>query len=101
MDDRENYGEERFILVGTAEGTVLTIVYTEKPAATGSSQQDALQSRSKMTTSPKISDRPIRPMGKRQIEAAAKNDLDNRPLTIADLARMKRTPQRSSDVLSD
>jgi putative transcriptional regulator len=32
-------------------------------------------------------------MGKRQIEAAAKNDADNRPLTTEDLARMQRTPQ--------
>lgn len=28
LDDRENYGEDRFILIGTAEGTVLTVVYT-------------------------------------------------------------------------
>lgn len=48
---------------------------------------------SKMTISPKISKRPLRPIGKRQIEAAAKSDLDNLPLTIEDLARMKRTPQ--------
>ena len=26
----ENYGEDRFILTGTAEGAVLTIVYTER-----------------------------------------------------------------------
>jgi len=32
-------------------------------------------------------------MTQRQIEAAAKNDRDNRPLSPADLARMKRTPQ--------
>jgi uncharacterized DUF497 family protein len=29
-DDREDYGEDRFILIGTAQGAVLTVVYTEK-----------------------------------------------------------------------
>ncbi len=48
---------------------------------------------SKMTTSVKISKRPLRLMGKRKIEAAASGDPDNRPLTTEDLARMKRTPQ--------
>jgi len=30
LDDREDYEEDRFILIGTAEGTVLTVVYTER-----------------------------------------------------------------------
>jgi hypothetical protein len=30
LDDRENYGEERFILIGVVEETVLTVVYTER-----------------------------------------------------------------------
>jgi uncharacterized DUF497 family protein len=30
LDDREAYGEDRFILIGTAEGSVLTVVYTER-----------------------------------------------------------------------
>lgn len=29
-DDREAYGEDRFILIGMAEDTVLTVVYTER-----------------------------------------------------------------------
>jgi putative transcriptional regulator len=32
-------------------------------------------------------------MTQKQIEAAAKDDPDNRPLSSADLARMKRSPQ--------
>jgi len=32
-------------------------------------------------------------MAQKQIEAAAKCDPDNRPLSAADLGRMKRTPQ--------
>lgn len=32
-------------------------------------------------------------MARQRIEAAAKSDPDNRPLSSADLSRMKRTPQ--------
>ena len=48
---------------------------------------------SKMTISPKTTRRPLHPMTPKQIEAAAKTDRDNRPLSAADLTRMKRTPQ--------
>ena len=30
LDDREDYGEDRFILIGVAEGVVLTVVHTER-----------------------------------------------------------------------
>ena len=30
LDDREDYGEDRFILIGIAEGAVLTVIYTER-----------------------------------------------------------------------
>ena len=30
LDDREDYGEDRLILTGTAEGSLLTVVYTER-----------------------------------------------------------------------
>ena len=46
-----------------------------------------------MTTSSKTTRRPLRPMTQRQVEDAAKSDRDNRPLSPADLGRMKRTPQ--------
>lgn len=45
-----------------------------------------------MSTSHKMA-KPIRPMTQAEIEAAARSDPDNRPLTPADFARMKRTPQ--------
>ncbi len=48
---------------------------------------------SKMTTSSKATNRPLRPMTRKQIEVAANRDRDNRPLSPADLGRMKRTPQ--------
>lgn len=30
IDDREDYGEERTILLGMADGTILVVVYTER-----------------------------------------------------------------------
>lgn len=30
IDDREDYGEERYALVGTAKGVVLVVVHTER-----------------------------------------------------------------------
>jgi uncharacterized DUF497 family protein len=30
LDDREDYGEERFVLIGSAESTTLAVVYTER-----------------------------------------------------------------------
>ncbi|MBX9826313.1 MAG: BrnT family toxin [Xanthobacteraceae bacterium] len=30
LDDRDDYGEDRFILTGMAEGALLTVVYTER-----------------------------------------------------------------------
>jgi uncharacterized DUF497 family protein len=32
LDDREDYGEDRYILIGTTEGEVLTVVYIERDA---------------------------------------------------------------------
>lgn len=36
---------------------------------------------------------PVRPMTQKQIEAAARRDPDARPLSCADMQRMRRTPQ--------
>jgi hypothetical protein len=30
LDDREDYGEERFILIGSAPGSILTVIYAER-----------------------------------------------------------------------
>jgi uncharacterized DUF497 family protein len=30
LDDREDYGEDRFIVIGMAEAEMLTVVYTER-----------------------------------------------------------------------
>ena len=34
IDDRENYGEERFILIGTASSRLLVVVYTMRGETT-------------------------------------------------------------------
>jgi uncharacterized DUF497 family protein len=30
LDDREDYGEERFVIIGLADGQVLFVAYTER-----------------------------------------------------------------------
>jgi putative transcriptional regulator len=40
-----------------------------------------------------LHERPASPMSDVEIEAAAKDDLDNRPLTEADLAKLRRVPR--------
>jgi hypothetical protein len=30
LDDRRDYGEERWVRIGIVEGTILTVVYTER-----------------------------------------------------------------------
>lgn len=30
IDDRENYGEDRFVLIGMADGVLLVVVHTER-----------------------------------------------------------------------
>jgi uncharacterized protein len=30
LDDREDYGEKRFILIGSAAGSILTVIYAER-----------------------------------------------------------------------
>ena len=47
----------------------------------------------KMTISSKMTSRRMRAMTPKQVEAAAERDPDNLPLSSADFARMKRTPQ--------
>jgi putative transcriptional regulator len=46
-----------------------------------------------MATSSKTTSRLLRPMTDKQVVDAANSDRDNKPLSDADLARMKRTPQ--------
>lgn len=91
LDDRENYGEERFVIVGMTEGAVLLLVaYTERQDRIRIiSARRATRVMSKMTTS----DKTLKPMTDEAVEKAARSDRDALPLSEADIKRMKRTPQ--------
>jgi putative transcriptional regulator len=90
VDDREDYGEERFVIVGMAEGHVLLFVaYTEREGRIRITQPGGQQNMSRTSTS----DKTPKPMTSEAIEKAARSDPDAQPLTRADLKRMKRTPQ--------
>ncbi len=90
LDDREDYGEDRFLLIGMAEGEVLLFVaYTERGTGFESSQPGGRCNMSKTLTSAKTP----RPMTTEAIEKAAREDREAEPLTESDLKRMTRTPQ--------
>jgi putative transcriptional regulator len=90
VDDREDYGEERFVIVGMAEGHVLLFVaYTEREGRIRIISARRAHNMSRTSTS----DKTPKPMTSEAIEKAARSDPDAQPLTRADLRRMKRTPQ--------
>ena len=54
LDDRENYGEDRFVIVGMAEGNVLLLVaYAERENASALFQLEGQPNMSKTTISGK------------------------------------------------
>jgi putative transcriptional regulator len=89
LGDRENYGEERFIIIGMSEGQVLLFVaYTQRGERLRIISARRQRNMSKTNTSSKT----LRPMFLEAIEKAARADPDARPLTEAGFKRMKRTP---------
>lgn len=93
LDDREDYGEDRFIIIGIATGQViLLVVYTPRGERIRIILLEEQRNMKKKTTSgktPKL----LRSMSREAVEGAARADRDAQPLTLDDLARMKRTPQ--------
>ena len=89
VDDRQDYGERRFVMIGMAQGRVLLL-----NAKSGFELFPPGERRnmSKPTTSGKTPSLP-RPMTAEAIERAARADRDAQPLSETDLKRMKRTPQ--------
>lgn len=90
VDDREDYGEERFVIIGMAEGKALLFVaFTEREECiriisarrATKYEQDHYFEQNTTAMSPEA------------IEKAARADRDAQPLTEADLTRMKRTPR--------
>ena len=90
LDDRENYGEERFVIIGMAEGRILLFVaYTSAASVFVLFRRGGLPSMSKTTISSKM----LRPMSSEAIEKAARADRDALPLTRVDVKRMKQRPR--------
>lgn len=93
LDDREEYGEERFVTIGMAEAKLCCLWLTPSVmGAFASFQRGGQRKMNKTTTSSKTLE-PPRPMTNAAIERAARADRDAQPLTPGDLKRMKRKPQ--------
>jgi len=93
LDERDDYGEERFILIGMAEGhSLLFVAYTVREQRIRIIRPEEQHKMSKMNTSGKTVN-PPRPMTAAAIDRAARADRDAQPLTAADFKRLERTPQ--------
>lgn len=93
VDDCQNYGEERFIILGMARGQVLCLLPTLSAEIVFESfLLEGQPNMKKKTTTGKMP-KPPRSMSREAVERAALADRDAQPLTLADLSRMKRTPQ--------
>jgi putative transcriptional regulator len=92
LDDRRDYGEDRFVIIGLAEGQLLM---WPTPNATKPSASSQLGGRRSMRKKPILnrSRKRIRSMTPKNVESAALADPDAQPLSRSDLKRMKRTPQ--------
>jgi putative transcriptional regulator len=90
VDDREDDGEERLVIIGMAGGkAILFVAFTERKNAFGLFQPEWQPKVSNTTTSSRMP----RPMSPEAIETAAHADRDAQPLSEADLKRMRRTPR--------
>ena len=116
IEDREEYGEDRFIAIGMVGGRLLTVAYTERDGRiriiSARKARDVSKTATSSTTS-KARKRSIRASTKRitpkaaggmdwerfdalteeDIVARALTDPDNRPLGEEDLERMRRRPR--------
>ena len=89
LDDRVDYEEHRFVILGMADGQILLIVaYTER-------DESELFRRAKQRDMSRISTsrKTLRPMSIEAIEKAARADPDAQPLTEADFNRMQVIPR--------
>src|ERR1700722_6546327 len=86
-DDREDYDDERFAIIGMVGGRILYVIYAERKNIIGAPTNMSRKSTSKKTL------KGFRPMTPAAVERAALADPDARPLTRTGTKRMKRTPQ--------
>jgi putative transcriptional regulator len=112
VDDREDYGEDRFIHIGSSAGQVLALAYTSEGATvSGLFQRAGRRKMSKNITTVRVrtdgkvvrvradgsekalSAGPIPSRTEARIEAAAATDPDNLPLTKAQLKQLRSVPR--------
>jgi len=98
IDLREDYGEERIILLGMAGNQVLTVVYTErqnmsKTSTIARARRNGRLVRVKPDGAEEALDTPsLARRSAAEIEAAAARDLENPPLTDARVGQLRRVP---------
>jgi len=111
IDDRADYGEERYNVLAICHGVILHITYTQRGKRIRIISARRATSMSKTTTIARMrpdgtlvevlpdgSERrfpetPMRPMTDEEIEAAAWADPDARPLTLEERAKVKQVPR--------
>ena len=102
LDDREDYGEDRYAIIGMVDGRALYVAYTLRNgnirviSARGAEPMkdaDTTKTTRKADKSTKTDWSCLDAMAEAQRHRAAVNDPDAQPLSGADLTRMNRTPQ--------
>ncbi|MGH8497512.1 MAG: BrnT family toxin, partial [Methylococcales bacterium] len=102
LDDRKEYGEARYAILGMVENRLLYVAYTMRGetvrliSARGAEPHESRRDTMKKTAKPPLHDwKRFDGMTEAQRHAAALKDLDAQPLQPEDMTRMKRTPQVS------
>ncbi len=100
LDDRENYGEDRFVIIGMVDDRLLYVAYTLRNdvirliSAPGELNRMSGDNTTRKTAKHSTRDwRRFDAKSAAERHAAAKRDADAHPLTPADFKRMARTPQ--------
>jgi putative transcriptional regulator len=99
LDDREDYGEDRYVIIGLVKNRLLFVAYTMRVRPFASyrpEERNRMNADNTMKKTAKPSKRDwsrFDAMSEAQRHAAAMSDRDALPLTPADFKRMKRTPQ--------
>lgn len=99
LDDREDYGEDRYLIIGTVDGRLLYVAYTMRGetiriiSARGAEPHERRQYHETTAKPGKHNWQRLDAMSEAERRAAAARDRDTKSLTPADFKRMRRTPQ--------
>ena len=99
LDDRQNYGEDRWTILGMAQDRLLLVAYTMRKdririisrVRRNLTKNESIMNKTPATTKPDWCR--LDAMSDQERHAAALSDPDAQPLTPEDFKRMKRTPQ--------